>query len=220
MQDFIFNDQSFRGYIALPPSQSGPGVLVCHAWWGLTPFFTQVCDNLATEGFIALAPDLFHDATAQTIEEAKQLRSQVDRKQTKKEVRTAIDYLSAHSAVSVAHLGTVGFSYGCGYAIEAARLRPKIVKAISLFYGTGGGKLDKTQAVFQGHFAENDEWGANPKKAQRLEKRITDANQTAHFYIYPETTHWFFESDNEAYNDEAAQLAWRRTIKFLHEQLV
>ncbi|MEM7128738.1 MAG: dienelactone hydrolase family protein [Chloroflexota bacterium] len=220
MQEFTINDQSFQGYISYPKSQSGPGVLVFHAWWGLTPFFTQVCDNLANRGFVALAPDLFHGETAHTIDQAKELRSQTDRKKAKIEARVAIDYLGTHTAGSNSMLASIGFSYGCAFALEAARLRPNLVNSVSLFYGTGGGKFDKTQAVFQGHFAENDEWGANPKKAQSLEKRINDANQTAQFYVYPSTTHWFFEPDNEAYNKEAAELAWQRTVTFLTERLI
>lgn len=51
--------QSVNVYIALPPSGKGTGVLVIHAWWGLNDFFKGVCDRLAKEGFVALAPDLF-----------------------------------------------------------------------------------------------------------------------------------------------------------------
>jgi dienelactone hydrolase len=46
------------GYVTVPDSGEGPGVLVLHAWWGLTPFFRRVCDRLAEAGFVALAPDL------------------------------------------------------------------------------------------------------------------------------------------------------------------
>jgi carboxymethylenebutenolidase len=219
MQEFSYGDQSFQAYLATPTASSGAGILIFHSWWGLTNIFKCVCDRLAADGFVALAPDLFHGATAQTIDEAKHVRSQVDRSSVKKEVRAAIDYLKTHSAVSGEHLGAIGFSYGCSYAMESARLRPKIVKAVTLFYGTGGGKLDKTQSVFQGHFAENDEWGANPKKAEKLAQRIRDANQEAVFYVYPDTTHWFFEEGNAAYDEDAAQLAWQRTVAFMTEQL-
>jgi carboxymethylenebutenolidase len=219
MQEFSYGNQPFQAYLAIPTVSSGAGILVFHAWWGLTDVFKRVCDHLAAEGFVALAPDLFRGATAQTIDEAKRVRAQVDRSSIKKEVRAAIDYLRAHSAVSGEHLGAIGFSYGCSYAVESARLRPKILKAVTLFYGIGGGKLDKTQAVFQGHFAENDEWGANPKKAKKLEQRIRDAGQEAVFYVYRGTTHWFFEDGNKAYNEDAAQLAWQRTVTFMKEQL-
>ena len=49
------------GYVVAPDSGTGPGVLVLHAWWGLTPFFRSICDRLADEGFVALAPDLHGD---------------------------------------------------------------------------------------------------------------------------------------------------------------
>jgi carboxymethylenebutenolidase len=219
MQECSYRDQTFQAYKATPKSGQGNGVLVCHAWWGLTDVFINVCNRLAAEGFVALAPDIFHGKTARTIEEAKSLRSQVNRSQAKKEVRAALDCLQTHSAVVGDCLGAIGFSYGCSYAMEAARLRPKVVKAVALFYGTGGGKLDKTQAVFQGHFAEKDEWGANPAKAKKLEERIRREGQEAEFYIYPGVAHWFFEENNEAYNREAAELAWQRCVTFLREHL-
>jgi carboxymethylenebutenolidase len=57
-----------RAYLAVPDRGSGPGVLVLHAWWGLTPVFTDVCDQLAAAGFVALAPGLFPgEVTAATI---------------------------------------------------------------------------------------------------------------------------------------------------------
>lgn len=59
--------------MAIPKSGGGPGVIVLHAWWELTGFFKELCDRLAQEGFVAVAPDRYHDATASTIAEAKRL---------------------------------------------------------------------------------------------------------------------------------------------------
>ena len=56
-----------RAYLAVPEGGTGPGVLVLHAWWGLTPVFTGLCDRLAEAGFVALAPDLFEGQTASTV---------------------------------------------------------------------------------------------------------------------------------------------------------
>lgn len=219
MPRFTHSAQSFSGHLALPESGQHPGVLLFHAWWGLNEFFLRTCERLTTEGFVVLAPDLFNGSVARTIDEAQKLRSQVDRKFVKKQVRAALDFLAAHEAVTGEYLGTVGFSYGASYALECARLRPKLVNSVTLFYGTGGGKLDKTNALFQGHFAENDEWGANPKKVDKLKERIEGAGQGAQFYIYPSTTHWFFEDDQYAYDEEAAELAWQRTVDFMKERL-
>src|SRR5215208_8492579 len=68
-----------RAYLALPERGTGAGVLVLHAWWGLTPVFTDVCDRLAATGYVALAPSLYADGvTAATIAEAEELRDAHD----------------------------------------------------------------------------------------------------------------------------------------------
>ncbi len=64
------NDQIANAYLA-SPKDGGAGILVLHAWWGLKPFFKQVCDQLAERGFVALAPDLYQGKVATTIPEAE-----------------------------------------------------------------------------------------------------------------------------------------------------
>ncbi|MDQ2717273.1 MAG: dienelactone hydrolase family protein, partial [Chloroflexota bacterium] len=69
------NGKTASGYLAVPASNRGPGVLVLHAWWGLNGFFKHLCERLATEGFVALALDLYHGRIATSIDEAEQLIS-------------------------------------------------------------------------------------------------------------------------------------------------
>ena len=64
MITFEASDRTGSGYLAIPQRGHGPGVLVLHAWWGLKPSFTAVCDRLAAQGFVALAPDLYQGRTA------------------------------------------------------------------------------------------------------------------------------------------------------------
>src|SRR5690348_76258 len=67
--DFRSGEKTRDGYLALPPSGAGPGVLVLHAWWGLNEFFVGLCDRLAREGYVALAPDLYEGAVTFSVGE-------------------------------------------------------------------------------------------------------------------------------------------------------
>src|SRR5258705_10118901 len=84
------------GFLALPPTGKGPGVLVLHAWWGLNDTIRGVCDRLAGEGFVAFAPDLYHGKVADTIAGAEALGSIVDTNhlQAEAEVAEASEFLN------------------------------------------------------------------------------------------------------------------------------
>ena len=58
--EFASNGSTAQGYLALPPTGSGPGLIVIQEWWGLVPHIEDVCDRYAAAGFVALAPDLYH----------------------------------------------------------------------------------------------------------------------------------------------------------------
>lgn len=223
MEDLIsfpMGSTEAEAYLSVPPTGQGPGVLILHAWWGLTSFFREVSDRLAREGFVVLAPDYYYGATARTIDEAKSLRSKLDRKPVNKMIREASTRLLAEPTLSSSKIGVIGFSLGCSFAIELARSKPNDIAGVVLFYGTGGGKLDNVRADFLGHFAEDDQWGAHARKVASLEERLRSAGLNARFHTYPGTVHWFFEEDQpEAYNAEAAKEAWTYTIKFLRGTL-
>jgi len=106
-------------YIAKPAAQEGKGVLVLHAWRGLNPFMRSFCDRLASEGFIALAPDLYNGKIAATIEEAKKLRSKVKGDIATQQILQALDHLCAFSGENP-KIGVVGFSLGGGWALWLA----------------------------------------------------------------------------------------------------
>lgn len=219
IQEFEIDGNTFKGYLALPPSGSGPGVLLLHAWWGLNDFIVTTCQRLAQAGFVTLALDYYRGEVASTIEQAQALKQKLDRKAVNQQVARAVDHLCGNIDLSSAGIGVIGYSLGASYALEVARNRNQQVKAVVLYYGTGGGKFDKTQAEFLGHFAEHDRWGAHPKKVIALAERIRSTGQPATIYTYPESEHWFAESDRPEYNQVAAELAWERTLSFLRRTL-
>ena len=211
-----------QGFLAAPPGGKGRGVLVLHAWWGLTDFIRDFCNRLAQAGFVALAPDLFSGKVARTIEEAEQHHSSFDEERLVPPiVLSAVEQLRKNPVVTGKGLGTVGFSLGAYWALWVAQQEPERIRAVTLFYGTngGGGDFRNSKAAFLGNFAETDPY--EPAQGiQALEKNLQGANRPTAFYTYPGTGHWFFEKDRQdAYRPQAAQLAWDRTIAFLHEQL-
>src|SRR5438034_3534056 len=104
MREFQADGRTISAYLAVPEHGSGPGVLVLHAWWGLTEPFRQVCDRLAEAGFVALAPDLYHGKTTAAVEEAQALGAALDRdvERWRGEDRKSTRLNSSHTVISYA----------------------------------------------------------------------------------------------------------------------
>lgn len=218
MISFAAGERTGTGYLALPELGHGPGVLVLHAWWGLTPVFTEICDRLARTGFVALAPDLYGGQTATTIDEAEALMAQRDSDAMHAIATGALVHLREHPAVRGERLGALGFSMGAAWAVLLAGEIPASVEAVVMFYGIGEADLGAARAAYLGHFAEDDEW--EPLDGVRqMEADIRAAGRDVTFYTYPGAKHWFFEPNRPEYDRGAADLAWRRTVDFLRERL-
>lgn len=209
------NDIPVNAYLAWP-ANGGPGVLVLHAWWGLKPFFKQVCDQLAGQGFTAFAPDLRNGEIAETIEAAKELMQKSDDQLIGDIVMAAKDYLLSHSEGE--KIGVIGFSMGAAWSLIVASHDPEKIAATVLFYGIGEADFNEVKSKILGHFSDNDEW--EPMEGVRwLEQSLKEAGVNATLQIYPGVAHWFVESDRPEYDSAAAELAWDRTFKFLKETL-
>ena len=208
------NDKIANAYLATPQN-GGPGVLVLHAWWGLKPFFKQVCDQLAKQGFTAFAPDLYQGRIAKTIDEAKALMEQRDSELMGNIVKAAKDYLAAlHAGQPIAVLG---FSMGAAWSLMVAESNPDVSAAV-LFYGAGEADFSKVRANILGHYAETDEW--EPLEYVRsMEADMKSAGLDVTLHIYPNAGHWFVEEDRPEYDSASALLAWSRTYEFLRKNL-
>ncbi|MCC7361885.1 MAG: dienelactone hydrolase family protein [Anaerolineales bacterium] len=208
-----------KGYLARPARGSGPGVLVLHAWWGLTAAFTSVADRLAAEGFMAFAPDLYQGRTAQTIPEAEALMNNRDTDRMAAAARAAVGYLQAQPGLAGPRLGAVGFSMGSAWMGLLTQWYPAALKAAVMFYGAMDADYTQARAAYQGHFAENDPY-EDEKWVRAMEDGMRAAGREATLYFYPGAGHWFFEANRpDAYNPAVAKLAWERTLAFLREHL-
>jgi carboxymethylenebutenolidase len=205
-------------FVARPATGPGPGVLVLHAWWGLTPFMRSYCDRLAGKGFVAMAPDLYHGATAATIEEAEKLRGRLKRETAVREIAQAAEQLQVLGAGRPG-IGVVGFSLGGYYALWQAEQASWPARATVVFYGSRAGEYGASRSAFQFHLAATDPY-VPASGVKKMQKGLAAAGREAEYHIYPGTGHWFFESDRpDAYEPRAAELAWERLVLFLKKHL-
>jgi carboxymethylenebutenolidase len=210
-QTFDVNGKQHDGYLALPASGKGPGLLLLHAWWGLTDLFTGLADKFAAEGFVVFAPDLLEGAQTADIDQAeKQVQAaEANFPAVLAGAKGAAEFLQSHPAVTSEKLSVVGFSFGAAYALVLDETVPDAFDHMVLFYGMAGADVNKSKAKVLAHFAEND-----PFESTEAARSMSAPNLELH--IYPGTGHWFFEDNRpDAYNAEAAKLAWERTLAFL-----
>ncbi|MCB0256936.1 MAG: dienelactone hydrolase family protein, partial [Anaerolineae bacterium] len=131
------------------------------------------------------------------------------------EIRDAMAYLDEQAGDGQRAFAVIGFSLGAFYALDLSNADPEHVRAAVVFYGTGAEDFSDSQASYLGHFAETDPYEPQPNVAY-LSDLLRQAGRPATFYTYPDTGHWFFEPDRtDAYDEEAATLAWQRTLDFL-----
>lgn len=207
-----------KGYLASPEKPRG-AVLVLHAWWGLNDFFKGFAKRLASQGFLALAPDLHDGALAKSVGEAKELKSKIEDERIKKIVLGAIDYLASLPSVSGRKIGVVGFSMGAAWSLLLSTLKPENVGAVVVFYGSYPIDFSKARASYLGHFAPDDEWEPIAD-VHATEEKIRGAGKEVTFHFYPGMKHWFVEENRPLeYNRDAADLAWKRTLEFLDSKL-
>lgn len=207
------SDNQPDGYFIMPDAGQGPSVLVLHAWWGLNDTIKALCNRLAEAGFVVFAPDLYHGKVADTIPGAETLAHALDDQQATSDIANATKFLNERAKGG--GLAVIGFSLGAYYALELSNTEPEQIHSVVVFYGTGADDFTNAKAEFLGHFAENDPYEP-PASIDHLKEALKTADRPATFYSYSGTGHWFFEPDRtEAYNEEAANLAWERTLAFL-----
>ena len=119
-----------RGYLAVPDSGSGPGVLVIQEWWGLNPQMKGTADHLAENGFVALAPDLYRGELAghDEMDKAGHLMSTLPAERAAADMSLAVDALRDHASTTGRTIGAIGFCMGGMLSLLVAALRGDAVE--------------------------------------------------------------------------------------------
>ena len=226
MVDFASNGESARGYLAVPASGSGPGLIVVQEWWGLVPHIKTMCDRFAAEGFVAVAPDVYRGEVAEHTEmdKAAHLMNTLPIDRAARDMGGAVDFLLRHPAVTSDKIGIVGYCMGGMLALVLAAQQGDKIGAVAPYYGAplGDGAPDWSglTAPVRGHFGGADDFFP-PDAVKALEAELKAAGKDVEFVIHPGTGHAYMNDANVfgTYDADLAAQSWAETVKFLHEQL-
>jgi carboxymethylenebutenolidase len=222
--EFESNGGTATGYLAVPGSGNGPGVIVIQEWWGLNDQVKGVADRFAQDGFVALAPDLFHGKSARIGEpdEAGKLMMALNIETAAKDVRGAAQFLKSHQATTASKVGVIGFCMGGQLALLTGTVAPDDVGAVVDCYGIHPNvrpDFSKLKGAVLAIFAEKDGF-VDDAARQALDQQLASAGVAHEMHTYPGVDHAFMnEQRPDAYDKEAAEDAWARALKFFRGNL-
>jgi carboxymethylenebutenolidase len=216
--EFASNGKTANGYLALPAA-TGPGVVLVQEWWGLNDHIKDVADRFAAEGFVVLAPDVYHGEVTKEPDEAMKLLMALDIDQTGRDMGGAAAFLREHDRVAPKKVGSVGFCMGGNLALLLATIT-KLDAAVG-FYPAPRTQPEwsKTTAPVQLHIGQQDN-APSPEMAEAIAEGVRSAGQDLEMYVYEGAGHAFFnDTREEAYKPDAAKQAWERTLAFFRKNL-
>ncbi len=214
-----FDGGEFDGYLALPASGYGPGIVVLQEIFGVNSFMRSVADWYAAHGFVALCPDLFWrmergvELTEDDRPKAFQLYQDLDEAKAVEDSAAALEFLRKHSACS-GRVGAVGFCLGGNLAyLLSVRFKPDCAVG---YYGVSIEKsLDEAKNLANPlllHIAGDDQFCPPPAQAQI--HAALDSSPGVKIYDYPGMGHAFGRTGGEHYDAAAAELAHLRSLEF------
>jgi carboxymethylenebutenolidase len=219
---FASNGSQAHGYLALPSSGRGPGLVVIQEWWGLTSHIAGLVDRFASAGFVALAPDLYGGATTHDAEQAGKLMSELPVDRAARDLAGAVDYLLSRDDVTGEQIGAVGFCMGGAFVLSLAVQEGGKIAAAVPFYPVGQLPDDYSglQAAVLAHFGADDQFLPIVAADELSAKIAAGTGRTPEIERYP-AGHAFLNDDNllGTYDGELSARAWDRTVAFLHQHL-
>jgi carboxymethylenebutenolidase len=222
MIEFPSNGSTGSGYLAVPESGKGPGLIVIQEWWGLVDHIKDVCDRFAAAGFVALAPDLYHGVTVAEPDEAGKAMMALKMDGAARDLSGAVDEVVRRSAG--AHIGVIGFCMGGGLALVLAAQRPDAVAAVVPCYGVipwpdAQPDYSALSAAVLGHYAGNDDF-FTAEAATALGDQLRGLGKEAEIIVYPNCDHAFFNDTRpEVYDAAASAALWERSVAFFSAHL-
>jgi carboxymethylenebutenolidase len=216
--------QPVVGHLAWPREKDMggmPALIVIHEWWGLNDNIRATAERLAAEGYLTLAVDLYRGESAAAPKQAMQLMQKLNADVVGGEANlmAAYDYLT--TTMGASKVGIVGWCLGGRWSLLGSLHMPETLDAMVMYYGAvtdDREKLATLQMPILGHFASDDPIVPGDTVVA-FKAALEDLDKDAQVYVYPDTKHAFSNPSGLAYNAEAAELAWSRTVAFFDEAL-
>ncbi len=203
--------------LAVPAQTPAPAVMLVHEWWGLNDQIKSVAAELARQGYLALAIDLYRGGVASDADAARKLMGGVEAVAATYTVGSWLRWLKRHAQAN-GKAATIGWCFGGGWSLDAALADP--VDATIVYYGNvkrSAADLAALRGPVLGHFAERDRW-IDHAMVSAFESAMEQAGKayTSHWY---EADHAFANPTSARYDDGDAAQAWRRSLDFLRQHL-
>ncbi|HSO34411.1 MAG TPA: dienelactone hydrolase family protein [Labilithrix sp.] len=211
---------TINGELAEPAgSGRAPSLVLIQEYWGINDHIRSLADRLAKEGFLVIAPDLYHGTLAKDAAEAGALMTALDTHAAVKEIGATADFLKAHARGN-GKVGVIGFCMGGALALASA-CHLEGLSAIVPFYGIPpADKVDyaKVSAPILMHVATNDAW-VTVERAEAIKKQIDAHGKSMTLETYDAGHAFVNDTRPDAYDEKSAKLAWQRSIDFLKKNL-
>jgi carboxymethylenebutenolidase len=214
--------ETIDGFLARPKADGVyPSVLVIAGNRITEEYIPNTCAALALAGFVGLAPNIFHvlPDTARTLAEMRAAGANHTDLDVLEDLDIAADYLRQQSFVKTDTMGVLGFCYG-GKIAMLYGARSRQIDAVVPFHPgvTKASEVKRLKGPVQIHHGTADQAVALAE-SQRLVKELESQKTPVELFTYEGAGHGFLAYTRPTYNAEAAKLAWRRAVPFLHKYL-
>jgi carboxymethylenebutenolidase len=221
-------------YIASPEiKEKVPVVIVLQEAFGVNQHIRSVCDRLAQEGFMAAAPELYHregrriDIPYEDRKEMMPLLGRLTNQHIIQDIRTTINFLDDLPYADTQKVHTLGFCVG-GFASVLSATKLSIKKMVS-FYGGGilhpreGLSLTpvlhemgaiKSKCLF---FFGGQDASISHEDIGEIEKKLTTSKVAFEVVSFENSDHGFFCDQRKVYDEDAASIAWKKTLAFIRD---
>ncbi|MCU1303703.1 MAG: dienelactone hydrolase family protein [Candidatus Sulfotelmatobacter sp.] len=215
-------DETVQGLLYMPAGKGPfPAIIVIHEYWGLNDWIKEQASKLADQGYEALAIDLYRGKIATTPEMGHELMRGVPEDRAKRDLHAAFEFLQAQPNVKKNRVGSIGWCMGGGYSLDVALQEPTLAADV-INYGhlvTDPDAIKKINAPILGIFGGQDR-GITPDDVHKFEAAMKQFGKKVEIKIYDDAGHAFENPNNkEGYRPDDAADAWKRTVKFLAENL-